>query len=87
MTTGRVDSMSHRKWRETKQHPSRASAGYQISCCLLSLNFLCDILSGGPVEALILMKVSIFCLQKLNKMPFSWCEQHEPLMVKFGNLN
>ena len=43
--------MSHRKWRSTKQHPSRARAGYQISCCLLSLHFLCDILSGGPVHS------------------------------------
>ena len=43
--TGPPDRMSHRKWRSTKQHPSRARAGYQISCCLLSLHFL----SGGPV--------------------------------------
>ena len=50
--TGPPDRMSHRKWRENKQQPSRARAGYQISCCLLSLHFLCDILSGGPVSAL-----------------------------------
>ena len=48
-STGPPDRMSHRKWRSTKQQPSRARAGYQISCCLLSLHFLCDILSGGPV--------------------------------------
>ena len=50
--TGPPDRMSHRKWRSTKQHPTRARAGwagYQISCCLLFLHFLCDILSGGPV--------------------------------------
>ena len=41
--------MSIRKWRETKQQPSRARSGNQISCCLVSLNFLCDILSDGPV--------------------------------------
>ena len=51
--TGPPDRMSQRKWRSTKQHPSRARAGYQISCCLLSLHFLCDILSGGPVETLL----------------------------------
>ena len=41
--------MSHRKWRETKQQPSRARSCYQISCCLVSLYMLCDILSGRPV--------------------------------------
>ena len=48
--TGPPNRMSHRKWRSTKQHPSRARAGYQISCCLLSPLFLCDVLSGGPVH-------------------------------------
>ena len=33
-TTGPPDRVSHRKWRSTKQHPSRAREGYQISCCL-----------------------------------------------------
>ena len=37
--------MSHRKWRETKQQPSRATSGHKICCCLVSLHFLCDILS------------------------------------------
>ena len=48
--TGPPDRMSYRKWRSTQQQPSRARAGYQISCCLLSLHFLCDIVSGGPVQ-------------------------------------
>ena len=48
-TTGRPDRMSHRKWRESKQQPSRSRSGNQLSCCLVSLDFLCDILSGGPV--------------------------------------
>ena len=47
--TGRPDRMSHRKWRETKQQPSRARSGHQLRCCLVSLHFLCDILSGRPV--------------------------------------
>ena len=37
--------MSHWKWRETKLQPSRARSGHQISCCLVSLHFLCDILA------------------------------------------
>ena len=42
--TGRLGRMSHRKWRETKQQPSRARSGKNISCCLVSCHFLCDIL-------------------------------------------
>ena len=49
---GRPDRMSHRKWRETKQKPSRARSGHQISCCLVYLHFLCNILSGHPVKEL-----------------------------------
>ena len=45
-----VDRMSHRKWREAKQQPSRTRSGNQISCCLVSFPFLCDILSTGPVD-------------------------------------
>ena len=47
--TGRPDRMLHRKWRETKQQPSKARSGHKISCCLVSLHFLSDILSGRPV--------------------------------------
>ena len=47
--TGRLDRMSHRKWWETKQQQSRARLGHQISCCLVSLHFLCEILSSHPV--------------------------------------
>ena len=42
--------MTHRKRRDTKQQPSRARSGNQISCSLVSLHFLCDILSTGPVQ-------------------------------------
>ena len=42
--------MSHWKWRETKQHPSRARSGHKISCSLVSLHFRCDILAPIPVH-------------------------------------
>ena len=42
--------MSHRKWRETKQQPSRARSGHKISSCLVSLLFLCDIPSSHAVD-------------------------------------
>ena len=45
--------MSHRKYRETKQQPSRARSGHQISCFLVSLHFLRDILSCGPVHVFV----------------------------------
>ena len=38
--TGPVDRMSHRKRRETKQQPSKARSGNQITCSLVSLHFL-----------------------------------------------
>ena len=41
--------MSHRKWRETKQQPSRARSGHQMSGCLVALHFLCDILAAVTV--------------------------------------
>ena len=48
-SAGRLERMLNRKWRETKQQPSRAWSGNQISGCLVSLHFLCDILSiFGP---------------------------------------
>ena len=50
--TGRLDRMSHRKWRETKQQPSSSRSGHQISCCSLSYHFLWDILSSRPVLVL-----------------------------------
>ena len=36
--------ISHLKWRETKQQPSLARLCYHVSCCLVSLPFLCNIL-------------------------------------------
>ena len=42
--------MSHWKWGETKQHPSRDRSDHQISCSLDSLHFLCDILA--PITVL-----------------------------------
>ena len=45
-----MEWMAHRKWRETKQQPSRARSGHQIRCCLVSLHFLCDILAPITVH-------------------------------------
>ena len=42
--------MSHRIWRESKLQQSRARSGNLISCCLLSLHFLCDILQTFTVR-------------------------------------
>ena len=51
-STGPVDRMSHRKWRKTKQQPSRARSGNHINCCLVSLHFQRDIQSTAPVQCL-----------------------------------
>ena len=42
--------MLYWKWRETKLQPSRANSGHQISCCLVSLQFLCNILAPITVH-------------------------------------
>ena len=51
--------MSHRKWRETKQQPSRARSGHQISCCLNFLHFLCDILAPITVYMNIVVHICL----------------------------
>ena len=38
-----------------KQEPSRARSSNQISCCFVSLHFLYDILSAGPVQFIIIV--------------------------------
>ena len=49
----------NRKWRETKQQPSLARSDHQLGCCLVSLHFLCAILSGGPV---VRISLTVMCL-------------------------
>ena len=44
-----LDSVSHSKWRATRQHPSRSTSAHQISCILVYLHFLCEILSSHSV--------------------------------------
>ena len=48
LSEGRISTW---KWRETKQQPIRARSGHQICCCLVSLHFLCDILSTCPLKS------------------------------------
>ena len=50
-STGPPDNMSHRKWRESKQQLIWFPALALLGCCLVSLHFLWNILSGGPVES------------------------------------
>ena len=59
-TTVIGDRMSHWKWRETKLHPSRARSGNQISYCLVSLHFLCDILAPITVDEQVFCGRSFF---------------------------
>ena len=48
--TGRHQLYRDRRQDETKQQPSRARSGHQISCCLVFLHFLCDILVPITVQ-------------------------------------
>ena len=45
-----VHRMSCWKWKETKQQPYSARLGHQLSCCLVSLNFLWDIQRSPRVK-------------------------------------
>ena len=78
--TGRPVRMSHKKWRETKQQPSKT--GHQISCCLVSLHFWCDILSGHPVHFLSLEAELLFlswsALASLSGLTVSKLSAHSP---------
>ena len=51
--TGRPVRMLHRKWRETKQQLSLLPDLALLGCCLHSLHFLHDILTGHPVLTVI----------------------------------
>ena len=46
-----MECMSHRKQKETKQHPGTAGPGNILGCCLVYLRFLYDIHSIYPVYA------------------------------------
>ena len=51
VTTEWMEWMSHRKQKETKQHPGTAGPGNILGCCLVYLRFLYDIHSIYPVYA------------------------------------
>ena len=68
-STGRIDSMSHRKWRETKQQPSRARSVHQLSCFLVCLHFLCDILQISTVDRSNLEFTTIIAFSGLTPPP------------------
>ena len=74
--TGQPDRMSQRKRRETKQHPSRTRAGYQISCWLVSLHLMCDILSSHPTYPVeVLHSYVVSATNKIDQRP-QFLEEH-----------
>ena len=50
--TVHIDSLPHRKWRETKQEPGTAGLGNMLGCCLISLHFLWGKLSTRTVQSI-----------------------------------
>ena len=64
--------------------PSRARSGYQISCCLVSLRFLCDIHSIHSVHEYVpaygtalLVEVGVVAHAAAGRAPAP-AEQHQP---------
>ena len=49
-STVRVDSLPHRKWKETKQEPGTTGPGNMLGCCLVSFHFLWGKLSTRTVK-------------------------------------
>ena len=50
LTTVRVDSLPHGKWKEIKQQPGTAGPGNMLGCCLIFLHFPWGKLSTRTVE-------------------------------------
>ena len=50
VTTVRVDSLPHRKWKKVKQQPSMLPGSAVSGCCLVSFRFLCNINSIHSVQ-------------------------------------
>ena len=50
VTTVRVDSLPHRKWREIQQQPGTAGPGNMLGCCLIYFHFLWGKLSTRTVH-------------------------------------
>ena len=75
---GWLDRMSHRKWRETKQQLIWWPEVALLGCCLVSLNFLCDILSSRPVQCCATIgssetSIGQMCLYSLRSRPNCTC--------------
>ena len=56
--TVNVDSITHRIWKETKLQPSRVRSSNLISCCLVCLHFLCDILPTFTVIEMLVLSTT-----------------------------
>ena len=79
-----VDRMSHRKWREAKQQPSRTRSGNHINCCLVSLHFQRDIQSTAPVQCLTRKNVENLLLgREAEVMSFPLIKKNKHLLCAY----
>ena len=65
--TVRVDSLPHRKWKETKQQPIMLPGPAVPGCCLVSFHFMCHIHHSRTVRGRIHKLDPALCL--LNCKP------------------
>ena len=73
--------MSLRKWRETKQQSNRARSGHPISCCFVSLHFLCDIPSSHAVVCTVFSRKKTFT--RFPYVHFTYCAgNHKKVKVR-----
>ena len=73
--------MSHRKWWQTKQQLSWLPDLALLGCCLLSLHFLCDILSGRPVHYIPLHNNARCALQRILCSPTGYVTDFPRLVM------
>ena len=88
--------MSHRKWRETKQQLKWWPDLALLGGCLVSLLFLCDILSGGPVQNAFthnwldsphLWQINVALFSYSAMSDGSWCHSWPTSKLKCAQLN
>ena len=71
-----VDWISHREWRETREQLIRLPELALLGCCLVSLLFLCNILSTGPVQLCNQRLLKCSCI-KVPDCVLGWKERRE----------
>ena len=64
------------EWRESKEHPSTAQSGHQLSCCLLSLHFLWGNQRTSTVHSLVGRRIAVTWIPHCVILGNAQCANH-----------